>query len=51
MDVGEKTNETTRFRPLLDTREDPAGTAVTGDAMHTQHDHAVHLLDQQAATT
>ncbi|MFF5157941.1 ISAs1 family transposase [Streptomyces sp. NPDC000348] len=48
MDVGEKTNEITRFRPLLDTLEDLAGTVVTSDAMHTRHDHAVHLLDRQA---
>ncbi|MFE7232480.1 ISAs1 family transposase [Streptomyces sp. NPDC057596] len=48
MDVGEKTNEITRFRPLLDTLEDLAGTVVTSDAMHTQHDHAVYLLDRQA---
>jgi hypothetical protein len=48
MDVGEKTNEITRFRPLLDTLEDPAGAVVTSEATHTQHDHAVHLLDRQA---
>ncbi len=48
MDVGEKTNEITRYRPLLDTLEDLAGTVVTSDAMHTQHDHAVYLLDRQA---
>ncbi|MGA4850961.1 hypothetical protein ACOBQB_33735 [Streptomyces sp. G5(2025)] len=28
MDVGEKTNEITRFRPLLDTLEDLADTAL-----------------------
>ncbi|MFI0967767.1 ISAs1 family transposase [Streptomyces sp. NPDC021080] len=48
MDVGEKTNEITRFRPLLDTLEDLAGTVVTGNAMHTQHGHAAYLLDRQA---
>ncbi len=48
MDVGEKANGTTRFQPLPDTLEDLAGTGVTGDAMHTRHDHAVHLLDRQA---
>ncbi|MER7877673.1 ISAs1 family transposase [Streptomyces solisilvae] len=48
MDVGEKTNEITRFGPLLDTLEDLVGTVVTSDAMHTQHDHAVYLLDRQA---
>ncbi|MFJ9589041.1 ISAs1 family transposase [Streptomyces acidicola] len=48
MDVGEKTNEITHFRLLLDTLEDLAGTVVTSDAMHTQHDHTVYLLDRQA---
>ncbi|WP_237323433.1 ISAs1 family transposase [Streptomyces sp. MOE7] len=48
MDVGEKTDEITRFRTLLDTLDDPAGTVVTSDAMHTRHDHAVYLLDRQA---
>ncbi|HBF85301.1 MAG TPA: ISAs1 family transposase [Streptomyces sp.] len=48
MDVGEKTNEITCFQPLLDTLENLAGTVVTSDAMHTQHDHAVYLLDRQA---
>ncbi|MFI0220316.1 ISAs1 family transposase [Streptomyces lydicus] len=48
MDVGEKTNEITRFRTLLDTLDDLAGTVVTSDAMHTRHDHAVYLLDRQA---
>ncbi|MET7391217.1 hypothetical protein ACFYPT_39080 [Streptomyces sp. NPDC005529] len=36
MDVGEKTNEITRFRPLLDTLPDLSGTVVTSDALHTQ---------------
>lgn len=48
MDVGEKTNEITRFQPLLDTLEDLADTVVTSDAMHTQHAHAVYLLDRKA---
>ncbi len=48
LDVGEKTNEITCFQPLLDTLEDLAGTVVTSDAMHTQHDHAVYLLNRQA---
>jgi hypothetical protein len=34
-EVGEKTNEITSFRPLLDT-VDLAGVMVTADAMHTQ---------------
>ncbi|MEU8545380.1 ISAs1 family transposase, partial [Streptomyces sp. NPDC048717] len=48
MDVGEKTNEITCFQPLLDTLENLADTVVTSDAMHTQHDHAVYLLERQA---
>ncbi|MFJ6687052.1 ISAs1 family transposase [Streptomyces werraensis] len=48
LDVGEKTNEITCFQPLLDTLEDLVGTVVTSDAMHTQHDHAVYLLDRRA---
>ncbi|MFI0226966.1 ISAs1 family transposase [Streptomyces lydicus] len=48
MDVGEKTNEITRFRTPLDTLDDLAGTVVTSDAMYTRHDHAVYLLDRQA---
>lgn len=48
LDVGRKTNEITRFQPLPDTLEDLAGTVVTSDATHTQHDHAVCLLNPQA---
>jgi hypothetical protein len=47
-DVGEKTNEITRFQPLPDTLEDLADTVVASDAMHTQYDHAACLLDRQA---
>ncbi|MEV0743455.1 ISAs1 family transposase [Streptomyces sp. NPDC050549] len=48
LDVGEKTNEITCFKPLLDTLADLAGTVVTSDAMHTQREHAVYLLDRRA---
>ncbi|MFC8228004.1 transposase [Streptomyces sp. NPDC057287] len=48
MDVGEKTNEITRFQTLLGTLPDMVGTAVTSDALHTQHDHAANLLDRRA---
>ncbi|MFF8530770.1 ISAs1 family transposase [Streptomyces sp. NPDC015532] len=51
MDVGEKTNEITRFRPLLDTLPDLTGTVVTSDAMHTQHDHATYLLNGGPTTS
>ncbi|MFB7740003.1 ISAs1 family transposase [Streptomyces sp. NPDC056112] len=33
---------------MLDTLENLAGTVVTSDAMHTQHDHAICLLNRQA---
>lgn len=48
LDVGEKTNEITCFRPLLDTVADLAGTVVTSDAMHTQREHADYLLGRAA---
>jgi predicted transposase YbfD/YdcC len=48
MDVGEKTNEITRFQPLLDTLPDLSGTVVTSDAMHTQYDHATYLGGRDA---
>ncbi|MFF7983071.1 transposase [Streptomyces sp. NPDC007901] len=44
LDMGEKTNEIICFRPLLDTVADLAGTVVISDAMHTQREHADHLL-------
>ncbi|MGA4979361.1 ISAs1 family transposase [Streptomyces cinereoruber] len=40
LDVGEKTGETSRFQPLLDSVTDLAGTVVTSDALHTQREHA-----------
>ncbi|MET7458406.1 ISAs1 family transposase [Streptomyces sp. NPDC005574] len=48
MDVGEKTNEITRVRPLLDTLPDLSGTVVTSDALHTQTDHATYLRGRDA---
>ncbi|GCB43896.1 ISAs1 family transposase [Streptomyces sp. NL15-2K] len=48
LDVGEKTNEITCFQPLLQTVPDLAGAVVTSDAMHTQREHAVYLLDREA---
>ncbi|MFI1154859.1 ISAs1 family transposase [Streptomyces sp. NPDC020817] len=48
LDVGEKTNEITCFRPLLDAVIDLAGTVVTSDAMHTQREHAEYLLGRRA---
>jgi len=48
LDVGEKTGETTCFRPLPDTVEDLAGVVVTSDALHTQRAHARYLLGRSA---
>lgn len=46
-DVGEKTNEITCFRPLLDGIE-LGDAVVTSDALHTQRDHATYLRGRGA---
>ena len=43
-----KTNEITRFRPLLE-RLDLAGQVVTADALHTQREHAEWLVSHKHA--
>jgi Transposase DDE domain len=43
-----KTNEITRFRPLLD-RLDLTDTVVTADALHTQREHAEWLVTHRHA--
>jgi predicted transposase YbfD/YdcC len=43
-----KTNEITRFRPLLE-RLDLAGAVVTADALHTQREHAQFLVTEKDA--
>jgi hypothetical protein len=48
LDVGEKTNEVTRFQPLLDAVGDLAGVAVTADALHTQREHAEYRMGRKA---
>ncbi|MFE9139620.1 ISAs1 family transposase [Streptomyces sp. NPDC007355] len=48
LDVGEKTGETSRFQPLLDSVTDLAGTVVTSDPLHTQREHAAYLLGRRA---
>jgi predicted transposase YbfD/YdcC len=48
LDVDDKTNEVTRFRPLLDAVADLAGVVVTSDALHTQREHAAYLLGRRA---
>jgi predicted transposase YbfD/YdcC len=47
-DVDGKTNEITRFRPLLDS-VDLAGCVITADALHTQRDHAAFLVGEKNA--
>ena len=46
--VAGKTNEITRFRPLLE-RLDLADAVVTADALHTQREHAVFLVTEKDA--
>jgi predicted transposase YbfD/YdcC len=47
-DVGNKTNEITRFRPLLDQIGDLRGVVVTADALHCQRDHITYLAERGA---
>jgi predicted transposase YbfD/YdcC len=47
-DVHGKTNEITRFRPLLHD-VDLAGHVVTADALHIQRDHATFLVTEKNA--
>ncbi len=47
VDVDGKTNEITRFAPLLDTI-DIAGAVVTADALHTQREHVDYLAARGA---
>jgi hypothetical protein len=46
--VDAKTNEITRFQPLLD-RLDLADTVITADALHTQREHAEWLVTHKHA--
>jgi len=48
VDVGGKTNELTRFQPLL-TPLDLTSVVVTADALHTQREHARWLVDHKKA--
>jgi predicted transposase YbfD/YdcC len=47
-DVAGKTNEITRFRPLLDQIEDLREVVITADAMHCQRDHVAYLAERGA---
>lgn len=46
--VDKKTNEITRFAPLLNGLE-LTGAVITTDALHTQHEHARWLVDEKQA--
>ena len=47
-DVDGKTNEITRFAPLLDQLSDLRDTVITADAMHCQRDHVTYLAERGA---
>ncbi|MCG5220577.1 ISAs1 family transposase [Streptosporangium sp. KLBMP 9127] len=47
-DVDGKTNEITRFQPLLE-GIDLDGCVITADALHTQRDHATFRVEQKNA--
>ncbi|SEG96083.1 Predicted transposase YbfD/YdcC associated with H repeats [Nonomuraea solani] len=47
-DVNGKTNEITRFQPLLQPL-DLNDCVITADALHTQRDHATYLVEQKRA--
>jgi predicted transposase YbfD/YdcC len=48
VDVDGKTNEISRFRPLL-AELDVTGCVITADALHTQRDHAEFLVQDKNA--
>lgn len=47
-DVDGKTNEITRFAPLLDQISDLRDTVITADALHCQRDHVTYLAERDA---
>jgi DDE family transposase len=47
-DVDGKTNEITRFQPLLDQIGDIRDTVITVDALHCQRDHVTYLAERGA---
>jgi predicted transposase YbfD/YdcC len=47
-DVDGKTNEITRFQPLLDRIGDLRDTVITADALHCQHEHVTYLAARGA---
>jgi predicted transposase YbfD/YdcC len=46
--VDGKTNEITRFKPLLDQISDLRDTVITADALHCQRDHITYLAERGA---
>ncbi|MFC9618171.1 ISAs1 family transposase [Streptomyces sp. NPDC056938] len=46
--VDGKTNEITRFKPLLDQISDLRGTVITVGALHCQRDHVTYLAERGA---
>jgi hypothetical protein len=50
IEVDGKSNEITAFAPLLEPL-DLAGAVVTADALHTQRDHALFLVERKRRTT
>jgi predicted transposase YbfD/YdcC len=47
-DVDGKTNEITRFQPLLEQISDLRNTVITADALHCQREHAGYLAERGA---
>jgi hypothetical protein len=47
-DVDGKTNEITRFAPLLDQISDLRDTVITADALHCQREHVTYLAERRA---
>jgi predicted transposase YbfD/YdcC len=47
-DVDGKTNEITRFKPLLDQISDLRDIVITADALHCQRDHITYLAERGA---
>src|SRR3954471_11024238 len=48
IDVDGKTNEITRFQPLLDQIVDLRDTVITADALHCQREHVTYLAERGA---
>lgn len=48
IDVDGKTNEITRFAPLLDQISDLRDTVITADALHCQREHVTYLAQRGA---